>query len=535
MKDSNLHLSGLILAFSILLSIAAVPSAFAQTMGQGYMGADFMRGGMHGEQFGHMDERFMGFGGHTLLELSSMFGVPVEDIIADLGLPADTDPGMTIAEIEAESGVSVDMTANYMAFHMRNIPASVSKRGLVDLRQQALQGMRTYGQTEGLNFMMQGMSAYGNYTTFSFDESGEISNFAVSGDLLFDSVKVSDFDFINQEIYGASAVYIGSSSIISLYDCPQASLQVRALAAKNVVFDLAEDVRASLEAEDADEVVLIKISKNNFEGYIIASRDYLEGDDGGDGTAEVAAEIRGETVTVNLVRDSRLVFRAVPMLPQQHQTLFRYSENWTYMHDRINRGIAGGNVGAEISIRNRGQSVSMMNYTPVSVRVKETARNRIVLGVSSELEDGQVVTVNLDRETMDLTYPERIRMWHDGTQIRRAASIDELFAGNPKPLCYLMYDNETATMAMYIPRFSEREIIIDLGPESAENETSPGNETVENGEETEEEGEDEETDSGEKSEETEETESDEGKTTPGFEVLFSIGGLGAASFRKLRK
>lgn len=522
MKYSNLLLSGIILVFSILLLVAAAPFAFAQAMGQGSMGSGSMGGGMHGEQFGHMDERFMGFGGHTLLELSSMFGVPVEDIIADLSLPADTDPNKTIAEIEAESGVSVDMTANYMALHMRNISTSASGRGLVDMRQQAMQGMRAYGRVDGLNFMMQGMSAYGNYTTFGFDESGEISNFAVSGDLLFDSVKVSDFDFKSQEIYGASAVYTGSSGIISLHDGPMAALQVRALADTKVVFDLAEDVSAGLDSEEADEVVLVKISKNNFEGYLIASRDYPGGNVTGD-PQEVAVDITGETVTVDLVRDNWLVFRAVPMLPQQHQTLFRYSENWTHMHDRINRGIAGGNVGAEISIRNRGQSVSMMNYTPVSVQLKETARNRVVLGVSSDLKEGQVVTVNLDRETMDLTRPERIRIWHDGTQMRRADSIDELFAGNTTPLCYLMYDNETAMMAMYIPEFSEREIIIDLAPEGAENETVETAETEEEANEN---------DSGE---EPEETEPDEGKSTPGFELLFSIGVLGAASFRKLWK
>lgn len=87
----------------------------------------------------------------------------------------NTDPSLTIGEIEAEYGVSGDLVANYMVLHMGNMPTSVNSRGFVEMRQQAMQGIRHQGMTQGLNFMMQGHSAFGNYTTFTFDESGRYS------------------------------------------------------------------------------------------------------------------------------------------------------------------------------------------------------------------------------------------------------------------------------------------------------------------------------------------------------------------------
>jgi len=66
--------------------------------------------------------------------------------------------------------------------------------------------------------------AYGNYTTFGFDaDAGEVSNFAVGGDLIFDSATVSDFAFEEEQVTGAVAVYDGADSQIFLHDNPMES------------------------------------------------------------------------------------------------------------------------------------------------------------------------------------------------------------------------------------------------------------------------------------------------------------------------
>jgi MAST domain-containing protein len=488
----------------MLFSVAFASPVLAQ-MGQG----GNMMGQMRGEQFGHMDNRFVGFENHTLSQISSMFGVPVDDIIFDMGLPEDVDPNLTIGEIEDKYSVSGDLVANYMVLHMGNMSTSVNVREFVQMRQQAMHGIRMQGMAQGLNFMMQGQSAFGNYTTFAFDESGEISNFALSGDQIFDSVKVSDFDYISQNIRGSNAAYIGSSSLINIHDNPMATMQVRALADKTIVFDLADDVEASIDNEELNGATIIKITKNNFQGFLIVSPDFLTGDSQVSG---IDINIAGEIITVDLVENSLVMFRATTMSPQLHQTMFQYSTQSLSMNQMINNGIAMGRVGAEITMHNGGNSMSFLNYTPVDVQVKEARQNRVVLGVSSKLKESQVIVINMDNRTMDFTRPDRLRLRYDGVPLNYTNNIDELFNNGNMPLCYFLQENETSSMLVYMPEFSEHEIIIELDPESDENE----NEAVDEAE-TETEG-----------------ETEDAVPTPGFEILFAAVALGAA-YRLKRK
>jgi MAST domain-containing protein len=170
-------------------------------------------------------------------------------------------------------------------------------------------------------------------------------------------------------------------------------------------------------------------------------------------------------------------------------------------------------VGAEIALRAAGNNSSAVNYTPIGMQIRERDRDRIVLAVESNLSDGKVITVNLDNETINLSNPDRLRLRIDGNAVERTENIDDLFAGGTRPLCYLVQENETATMAVYIPEFSEHEIVIDLEPEAGEEEI---------GEEAEE---------GAGEEEAAETES---KTTPAFEFGLGVAVL-ASAYRLKRK
>ncbi|MDW7733437.1 MAG: hypothetical protein SCH66_13550 [Methanolobus sp.] len=459
---------GLLLAGIVLFSVAIASPVLAQ-MGQGTM-----MGEMSGGQFGHMDNRFMGFEEYTLLQISNMFGVSVDIIISDMGLPEDVDRNLTIGEIEDEYGVSGDVVANYMVLHMGNMPASVNARGMVGMRQQAMYGMRMHGTTQGLNFMMQGHSAYGNYTTFTFGEAGEIRNFAISGDLIFDSVKVSDFDYISRNVRGSNAAYIGNSSMINIHDNPMATMQIRAFADKKVVFDLADDVEAIMDYEELNGATTIKITRNNFEGFLIVSPDFMTDDPQISG---LDIDIADGTISLDLVENSVVMFRATTMSPQFHQTMFRYSNQSLDMHHRINYGIAMGQVGAELTMHDGGNSMSLLNYTPVNVRIREARQNHMALAIFSELEDGQVIIVNMDEKTMDFTRPDHLRVMYDGVTLNRTDDLDKLFEGGNQPLCYFLQEDDTASMLVYMPEFSEHEIIIELGPEPAENETETAGET----------------------------------------------------------
>ncbi len=346
--------------------------------------------------------------------------------------------------------------------YMRGTTSLVNARDLVAIKQRAVKALRSQRMIRGLHFMNEGGTSYGHHVTYTFDESGEIKDFGISGDVIFDSARISDFDYSTESLQGAVARYVGTSSLFFLHDNPTAVMQVKTLTDKTVIFNLAEGVEAEKMEDNANDTISIKITKANFEGYLILCRDFLAEDSDMSG---LDVDITDSTITVELVENSQVMFRATPMEPQYFQTQYQYSGDMSYMHQRMNQEIALGRVGAELTIRDRGNTSCLLNHTPVNLHVREAIQNRVVIGVESEMEEGQVITINLDDDTIDLTKTERIRLRYDGVVLERARNIDELFAGGNRPLCYLLQDNDTVSMAVYIPEFSEHEIIIDLEEE----------------------------------------------------------------------
>lgn len=522
----NMKLLNVSVLCAFLLTLLVVSSAYAQ-MNRGEGMGSGMGPMMQGYGFEQYDSRFEGFGSKTFKEVSDTFGVPVENAISDLGLPEDMDTQLTILEIGEQYGVSGQEIASYMVMNMTRMHASLSARNRLLMRQQAIQTMRR-GTVQGMFFMRQGSLAYGNFTTFDFNESGVIENFAADGDLIFDSVTVSDFEHLDEQITGATAFYQGVDSQIFLQDSPMGIFQIRAFANKTVTFNLADGAKASREKELAnisENIVPIKITKNNFEGYLVIFMNPLSADP--EKTLKgLDVEILGNKVTFNLVKNSVLMFRANSIPHAFMQTRYKNSSEYAHMHQVLSREIATGRVGAEIAFRNGTDQVSVVNYVPINLHVRDRDRNRIVLGIESESQEGRVITINVDNETIDLSKPERIMLRYDGIMIEEAASIDELFTGGDDPLYYLLEENGTATMSVYIPKFSEHEIIIELAPEGKENISEIEEETET--EETEEETETEETKA--KNESTEPA-----KSIPAFGFGLVTGGLAAAYRLKRRR
>jgi len=250
-------------------------------------------------------------------------------------------------------------------------------------------------------------------------------------------------------------------------------MQIMAFANKTVVFNLSEEVEASVDTELSDDLgdaIIVNITKNNFEGSLIVFKNYLATVTDDEPLEGLDVKVSGNKVTVTLVNNSVVMFRASPMDPALMQTGYMYGSHAAYMNRMLNREIARGMVGAEITLRAGGNNSSDVNYTPMGMQIRERDRDRIVLAVESNLSDGKVITINVDNETINLSNPDRLRLRIDGNAIERAENIDELFAGGNRPLCYLVQENETATMVLYIPEFSEHEIVIDLEPEAAEEE-----------------------------------------------------------------
>jgi MAST domain-containing protein len=493
----------------------------------------------HKYGFEQYDSRFEEFESKTFKEVADIFGIPVEDAISDLDLPEDIDTQLTIFEVEEQYGVSGQEVASYMIMNTNRMNISHNSRDKLLMRQQAIQTMRK-NTGQGMFFVRQGSLAYGNFTTFNFNESGAIENFAAGGDLIFDSVTISDFNYIDEQINGATAFYQGADSQIFLQDSPMGIFQIRALANKTITFDLSEKVKASQEKElsnYSEDILPIKITKNDFEGYLVIFINPHSADP--EKTLEgVNVEISGDKIRLKLVKNGVVMFRANSIPHAFMQTQYKNSPGYIHMHQVLSRGISTGRVGAEIALRNGTDQESFVNYVPIKLHVRDRDRNRIVLGVESETQENMIITVNVDNETIDLSRPEHIRLRYDGAVIKEANSIDELFAGGETPLYYMLEENGTATMAVYIPKFSEHEIIIDLVPEGEENNSEIEENTSQTGENTLE-TEESILENGEKETENGETETRNGsrlpaESTPAFGFGFAVAGLAAAYGLKQR-
>ncbi|MDY9926430.1 hypothetical protein [Methanosarcina sp.] len=456
----------ILLLCAFLFTVLTALLTHAQ-MGQGGSGAEIGSGIgsgiMQGYGFAQYDSRFNGFGSMSFKEVSDTFGVPDEDALSDLELPEDMDTQLTVLEIEELYGVSGQELASYMAMNMQQGNMSLNSREKLLMRQQAIQVMRA-GRGRGMFFMRQGSFACGNFTTFNFNESGRVENFAIGGNLLFDSVEVSDFEYLDEQITETTVFYQDIDSQILIQDSPMGILQVRAFANKTVTFNLADGVKASLEKDISSELeslAPIKVIANNFEGYLVFFRNPCAENAKGfiNGTN---AGVKGDEITVNLIEDSVVMFRASPMQPSLMQTGYRYSHDYAYMNQVLNREIATGNFGAEIAFRAGSDQVSVTNYAPVNLKVRDRDRDRIVLCVESEIPDGRVININVDNETINLTKPELLRIRYDGSIIEEADNIDELFESGNRSLCYRLEEDGTVSLAVYIPQFSGHEIIIDL-------------------------------------------------------------------------
>ena len=302
--------------------------------------------------FEQYDSRFESFGSKTFKEVSDTFGVSVEGAISDLGLPEDMDTQLTILKIEEQYRVSGQEIASYMVMNMQ-MHTSLNDRNRLLMRQQAIQTMRM-GIGQRMFFMRQGSLAYGNFTTFNLNKSGVIENFAAGGDLIFDSVTVSDFGYLDEQISGATAFYQGVDSQIFLQDSPMGIFQIRAFANKTVTFDLADGVKASQEKDltnYSENIVPIKITKNNFEGYLVTFMNPLSADP--EKTLKgLDVKISDNKTTFNLVKNSVLMFRANSMPCAFTQAQYKNSPEFTRMHQVLSREISTGMVGAEIAFRN---------------------------------------------------------------------------------------------------------------------------------------------------------------------------------------
>lgn len=292
--------------------------------------------------------------------------------------------------------------------------------------------MRNQQGITGMGFMHSEGNNYGNYVTFSVDNStGAVMNYGISGITIFDSIKVVNFDFKDSTTAGALTRITNKdgSVVVQLHDNPASVINIRTKTATTVTFDLAEGVKASKE----DNVV--KIETDNLTAFIAS-------------TNSTPINISGGEVRIG-PGSGNIIFRAVPVnMPVEG------------MHQRFMGEMMRNRAGAEISMGMSGK-YSIVNYSEnMNVMIKSMEKNRMKMTINSTDPSGKFVMMNIDNSSLVWNENQKMRFYLDNKPMRQVMTEQELYDAKESSFWLAMPGGNRMQAMMYIANFSER--VVDI-------------------------------------------------------------------------
>lgn len=307
----------------------------------------------------------------------------------------------------------------------------------------------------GLGFIHSTGNAYGEYVTFTVDEStGSVFNYGVAGNPLF-NISIANFNYKSTNIFGSITRVSNTdgSTIIQLHDNPAAVINILTNRSISIIFTLADGVNATKEDN------LVRVESGDVVGYII-------------GTDTAVSSVSDSQVKVEASPNSAVVFRASPV----NMPMFGR------MHLRFSQEVARNRVGMEIALGRNG-TYNAINYSAgMQMSIQSMERNHIRLLINATEPAGRIIAINLDNSSLAIGPRERIRIRYDGMPLQCVNDPDMVFNETDRPLCWVssIQDSVRAQLLIHIPKFSERTIDIVVEPEIAETpaSTSTANVTV---------------------------------------------------------
>lgn len=328
-----------------------------------------------------------------------------------------------------------------------------------DARRSALDAAKARGLHGAIQY--DGSLAEGTYVTFNFDEStGRITAYSIapggeSPTTMFTSVAprpyqglqsgttVEGLSVTNPMVAGPLFAHLAEAGMINVHDAPRGTLMVRTAEDKQVDFTLAEGFTAS-RSDDGNCV--------DVRGPLDGSVCVL-----GDGEVRVTDNV----VSVQLAAGSQLMAFAQPT--GARSTL-------------VDRGIAEGRVGAEVSVVDSDASQPVV-YTPGFRRIETnpvTEDGRTVgvnVVVDKATPEGTVLVFKVDKSVVNASSPRDVLVELDGEEIPRASSLRSVL--NPADTSEARYvvilgQDDILEVAAYVPHFSERTVTIQSVAEALE-------------------------------------------------------------------
>jgi hypothetical protein len=292
--------------------------------------------------------------------------------------------------------------------------------------------MRENEGMRGMGFMHSQGNSFGNYVTFSIDnKTGDVMNYGILGVTVFDSIKVSGFNFKETATMGAvtSIMDTDGSINIQLHDNPAAVINIMAKAKATIIFDLAEGVNVTKEDN------IVKISSGNLTAYIASGN-------------ATSVNISGGIVSID-VDKGFTIFRASPVnMPMSE------------MHRGFMGEINKNRAGAEISVGDFDAS-SIVNYSKdMNVMIKSMEKNRMRMMINSSDHSGKFIMMNIDNSSLMWNEGQKLRLYLDDKPMRQVMSEQELYNTTESSFWLTNMGRNRMEAIMYVANFSERQVDI---------------------------------------------------------------------------
>ncbi len=350
--------------------------------------------------------------------------------------------------------ISIKITAFFLAVVILAVPVlGQMGTGMIDdnmMRGKAKDmmtrgnDMRSSQGIMGMGFMHSQGSNYGNFVTFSVDNTtGAVLNYGILGITVFDSIKVAGLDFKDSKTMGALTRVSdkNDSVVIQLHDNPAAVINIRTKAAATITFDLADGVRASKEDN------IVKIEDGNLTAFIVS-------------TNTTSINIVDGNVRIESSRGNA-VFRAVPVnMPMDG------------MHQKFMGEMMKNRAGAEVSV-GLSDKYSIVNYSEnMNLMVRSMGKNRMRMTINSTDHSGKFIMMNLDNSSMMWSQGQKIRLYIDNMPMKQVMTSDELYGAKESSFWLTMPGGKRMQALMYIANFSERVVDVVVENESTPAQTS---------------------------------------------------------------
>ena len=295
--------------------------------------------------------------------------------------------------------------------------------------------MRGNEGVKGMGFMHRGANNYGNYVTFTVDNTtGSVLNFGIAGIAVFDSINIQGFDFKASTTNGAETKIFNKngSIVIHLHDNPAAVIEINADTNATLIFNLATGVTATQQDN------IIKITAGNITAFIVSEQ-------------ATSINIAGSQISIN-TGNGNTVFRASPVnMPHDD------------MEERFMGEVMTKRAGAEVSVGESDKS-SIVNYSEdLNVTVDSIQSNRMRMMVESSNHSGRFILMNLDNSSLTWIEGQNITLYLDNKPMKEVMTEQELYNATESSFWLSMTGGNKIEALMYIASFSTHQVDVVVG------------------------------------------------------------------------